>query len=77
MSSKKQTALEWLESRLNSVKPTDFCSIEKVKDWINQAKEMEKEQIRYAFGQGSLFDPVFPDQFHYRSEDYYQYHYSK
>jgi hypothetical protein len=52
MSSKKQTALEWLESRLNSVKPTDFCSIEKVKDWINQAKEMEKEQIMDAVNYG-------------------------
>lgn len=42
---KKQTAVEWLQSRLNSVKPTDFCSIEKIKDWVDQAKAMEKEQI--------------------------------
>jgi hypothetical protein len=40
----KQTAVEWLESKLNSVKPTDFCSIETIKDWVKQAKQMEKEQ---------------------------------
>jgi hypothetical protein len=42
---KNQTAVEWLQLKLNSVKPTDFCSIEKIKDWVNEAKAMEKEQI--------------------------------
>jgi len=42
---KKQTAVDWIESKLNSVKPTDFCSIETIKDWVKQAKQMEKEQI--------------------------------
>jgi hypothetical protein len=72
---KKQTAVEWLVEKLDNVRPTQICSIETIKEWCNQAKAMEKEQIKYAFGQGSLFDPVFPDQFHYRAEDYYQYHY--
>ncbi len=45
----KQTAVEWIESKLNSVKPTDFCSIETIKDWVKQAKQMEKEQIEKAF----------------------------
>ena len=49
MSSKKQTAVEWLQLKLNSVKPTDFCSIEKIKDWVNEAKAMEKEQIIEAY----------------------------
>jgi hypothetical protein len=40
----KQTAVEWLESKLNSVKPTDFCSIETIKDWVKQAKQMEEQQ---------------------------------
>jgi hypothetical protein len=48
----KQTAVEWLESKLNSVKPTDFCSIETIKDWVKQAKQMEKEQIINAFNDG-------------------------
>jgi hypothetical protein len=52
---KKQTAVEWLESRLNSVKPTDFCSIEKVKDWVEQAKEIEREQIINAYDSGTFF----------------------
>lgn len=41
----KQTAAEWLESKLNSVKPADFCSIETIKDWVKQAKQMEREQM--------------------------------
>jgi hypothetical protein len=48
----KQTAVEWIESKLNSVKPTDFCSIETIKDWVKQAKQMEKEQIKNAFDKG-------------------------
>lgn len=51
----KQTALMWLESKLNSIKPTDFCSIETVRDWVNQAKAMEKEQIMDAFGEKRQF----------------------
>lgn len=45
----KQTAVEWIELKLNSVKPTDFCSIETIKDWVKQSKQMEKEQIEKAF----------------------------
>jgi hypothetical protein len=52
---KKQTAVEWLQSRLNSVKPTDFCSIEKVKDWVEQAKEIERENIINAYDHGTFY----------------------
>lgn len=48
----KQTAVEWIESKLNSVKPTDFCSLQDVKDWVKQAKQMEKEQIMDAYESG-------------------------
>ncbi len=48
----KQTTVEWIESKLNSVKPTDFCSIEDVKDWVKQAKEMEKEQNARQYKKG-------------------------
>ncbi len=44
----KQTAVEWIESKLNSVKPTDFCSLQDVKDWVKEAKQMEKEQEQLA-----------------------------
>ena len=74
MSSKKQTAVEWLvEQIFNDVDLKDGI----LKLAIQQAKEKEKEQIKYSFGQGSLFGPVFPDQFHYRAEDYYQHHYGQ
>ena len=50
----KQTALMWLESKLNSVKPTDFCSIETIRDWINQAKAMEMDQHDLTFARGIM-----------------------
>lgn len=40
----KQTAVEWLEDKLNNVRPTQICSIETIKEWVEQAKEMEKQQ---------------------------------
>lgn len=61
----KQTAVEWIELKLNSVKPIDFCSIETIKDWVQQAKEMEKQQIidAYKFG--------ISDEYVIGSEQYY------
>jgi hypothetical protein len=68
---KKQTAVEWLlEQFYNNEGMITTKQLEK-------AKAMEKEQIKYSFGQGSLFEPVFPDQFHYRADDYYQHHYGQ
>ena len=70
----KQTAVEWLVEQLEQ----HHTKID-IKNTVvfHQAKAMEKEQIKYSFGQGSLFDPVFPDQFHYRADDYYQHHYGQ
>lgn len=48
----KQTSIEWLEHKLNSVKPTDFCSIETIKEWLIEAKQMHKEEIKSAYLQG-------------------------
>ena len=39
------TAVEWLLQQINSVKPHQFCSIETIKEWCEQAKEMEKQEI--------------------------------
>ena len=39
------TAVEWAIQYLNNVKPNEFCSIETIKEILEQAKEMEKEQI--------------------------------
>jgi hypothetical protein len=33
------TSIEWLQHKLNNVKPTEFCSIETIKEWVEQAKE--------------------------------------
>ena len=40
----KQTAVEWVLQYLNNVKPNEFCSIEKIKELLEQAKEMDKEK---------------------------------
>ena len=41
----KQSSIEWLEDKLNNVKPTEFCSIETIKKWVEQAKELHKQEI--------------------------------
>jgi allophanate hydrolase subunit 1 len=41
---KQQTAVNSIIAKLNNVKPTEFCSIETIKEWCEQAKEMEKNQ---------------------------------
>ena len=50
---KQQTAVEWLVKELNQ--KIDFIPINKwdeIKDIVNQAKVMEKEQIIDSFGVG-------------------------
>jgi hypothetical protein len=49
---KQETAVDWIELKLNSVKPIDFCSIETIKDWVQQAKEMEKQQKQMSYADG-------------------------
>jgi len=45
----KQTAVEWLESRITVLIPDDIGSQLMYKNSIKQAKEMEKEQIVNAY----------------------------
>lgn len=74
----KQTALMWLESKLNSIKPTDFCSIETVRDWVNQAKEMEKEQMKGLYIEGAFAQLRYVDGKEFiTSEQYYNETYGK
>jgi hypothetical protein len=70
---KQQTAVEWLIDKLNNVKPTEFCSIETIKKWCEQAKEMEKEQIEEAFANGvdDEYEYHINNQQRTNSEDYY------
>ena len=39
------TAIDWVIQYLNNVKPNQFCSIETIKEILEQAKVMEKQQI--------------------------------
>jgi hypothetical protein len=52
---KKQTAVEWLVEKLDNVRPTQICSIETIKEWCNQAKAMEKEQIIDTYNKAAAF----------------------
>jgi uncharacterized protein YbaP (TraB family) len=45
----KQAAVEWIIEQINNVKPHQFCSLETIKEWCEQAKAMEKEQIIDAY----------------------------
>jgi len=53
----KQTAVEWLVSILNKEEFAQVVTDEE----IQQAKEMEKEQIMTSFTQGELFSGDFYD----------------
>lgn len=67
----KQTAVEWLQDKLNNVKPTQFCSIETIKEWVEQAKEMERQQIIDAFESGVYDGGENVSQYNMNSEQYY------
>jgi hypothetical protein len=67
--SNKQTAIEWLEDNLN-FEPYDeeeFISNNKI--W-EQAKQMEKEQIKDAFTDGCIGE-LYELNAYYTSEKYY------
>ena len=42
-SNMKQTAVEWLQDTWGNY--PDLCTWDKIQEWFEQAKEMEKEQI--------------------------------
>jgi hypothetical protein len=47
-----KTPLQELIEKLNNVKPTEFCSIETIKEWAESLLEKEKEQIMDAYDAG-------------------------
>jgi hypothetical protein len=47
-----KTAMQELIDKLNNVKPTEFCSIETIKEWAESLLEKEKEQIMDAYDAG-------------------------
>lgn len=40
-----KTAMQELIEKLNNVKPTEFCSIDTIREWSKELLEKEKEQI--------------------------------
>jgi hypothetical protein len=45
-----KTAVEWLQDTWLNY--PDLCSYDKIQEWFEQAKEMEKEQIMWAHESG-------------------------
>ena len=50
----KQTAVDWLESKLNEFEFDDALYIANNRGWFKQAKEMERKQIIDAFIEGDV-----------------------
>ena len=68
----KQTAVEWLVKELN--KMIDFIPMDKwneIRDIVQQAKEMEKEQIIDAFGVGCHVESTRLIHYNDMAEQYY------
>ena len=68
----KQTAVEWLVDELN--KKIDFIPLNKwdeIRDIVQQAKEMERQQIMSAFTQGDIFGADYYDGVNITEENYY------
>ena len=63
----KQTAVEWLEKELNYIEENAYTSYINLK--IKQAKEMEKEQMRYFIQVGYYAH----SQGHKKDEELYNY----
>lgn len=59
---KKQTAVEWLEDRLDNLLELYASEWDKVSNVINQAKEMEKEQIVNAYRIGKTEVNIPPEK---------------
>jgi hypothetical protein len=66
----KQTAVEWL---VEQIKYNVHNTIEEFELTVEQAKEMEKQQIEQAFNEGDLFSHNYDES----GEKYYIYTFEK
>ena len=73
----KQTAVEWLIDKLSNIKAEDFNSTLEVRLIIQQAKEMEKEQIVDAFGVGCQVESTRLIGYQDIADDYFNETYGK
>ena len=71
----KQTAVEWLISKLSYLTSdgTIITHHKDITELVEQAKEMEKEQIEQAFNEGDLFSHNYDES----GEKYYIYTFEK
>jgi hypothetical protein len=69
----KQTAVEWLCSKIYTIQVELECGNNHLKNKIEQAKEMEKQQIEDAYWDGGQDVPTHGRQ----CEQYYQETYGK
>lgn len=65
----KQTAVEWLVNELTN---NGISHLDLAYEIIEQAKEMEKEQIIEANISGMEFIPVDPNKYNADAEQYYE-----
>lgn len=67
-----QTSIEWVLQYLNNVKPNEFCSIEKMKELFEHAKEMHKEEMHKcaSFWRGKENEIEKPIFFEWYNENY-------
>jgi len=75
----KQTAVEWLVDKLNSKYGNDDFIITHINE-IEQAKEMEKEQICNAWDEGKVEGMCLagnPDYNHLQGHEYYEEEYKR
>ena len=73
----KITAVEWLVEQIRKDQNQKALSASEWMQVIEEAKQMEKEQIQKAFSNGQelpISNPLLP---HYSSEEYYNEKYSK
>jgi len=69
----KQTAVEWLYQRLETMIPRTATYDMDKREYFKQAKQMEKEQMKEAFKHGEM-----PELFvNLNAEDYYKETYGK
>ena len=52
-----KTAVEWLQDTWLNY--PDLCSYDKIQEWFEQAKEMEKEQMESAYLAGESKDKQY------------------
>ena len=68
----KQTAVEWLQDTWGNY--PDLCTWDKIQEWFEQAKEMEKEQIEMAHAHGYLECDNFYADKNYKPLNRYDYY---